>query len=174
VRLILVAVTLAAMAGVGYVCLWFLRHGLRKKYSDFNGAMGDVVHRVTHSNDKFSEYLSHACNVMRGYSVLNNYAENDDPSSSMERVLKKHRMDILRTREELRDSFGQYISPGETYEEEPYLYDFSRPVDYNYPLVYRESQRGFMEFLEPGNDIAVPVSFVRSITVRLEELYEYD
>ena len=174
VRLLLVGLCLALLAGTGMVCLWVLRLALRKKYSDFNGTMHDVVNQVTHSNEKFSEYLSHACNVMRGYSVLNHYAENDDPSTGYERLLKKHRMDILRCREELRETFGQFLTSPEIFEEEPYPYDFSRPVDYSYPLVYRESQGGTMEFLEPGNCYAVPVNFVKSISVRLEELYEYD
>ena len=173
-RLMMMVGALALLAGVSLVCLLALRRSLRKKYSNFNGAMGGVVNQVTQSNEKFSEYLSHACNMMRGYSVLNHYAENDDPSSRLERVMQKHRMDILRCREELRDSVGQYLNDQETYEEDPYLYDFSRPVDYNYPLVYRESQSGLVEFLEPGNTLAVPVSFIKAITVRLEELYEYD
>ena len=60
----------------------------------------------------------------------------------------------------------------EASQEEPYLYDFTRPVDFSYPLPYSEDQSAVIEFMQPGNQVTVPVSFVRRITLRMEELYD--
>ncbi|MBQ1281067.1 MAG: hypothetical protein IIY16_02330, partial [Oscillospiraceae bacterium] len=160
------------MAAIGFVCLLFLRKALREKYSDFNGVMHELVDEVSLSMQQFSEYLSHACNVMRGFSVLNFYQEYEDPESRQASVLKKHRMDILRCREELREVFGCYLTGEFKADETPYLYDFTRPVDFDYPIPYTEDQRRQIEFMQPGFEISVPVSFVRRVTVRMEELYD--
>jgi hypothetical protein len=39
-------------------------------------------------------------------------------------------------------------------------------------MPYTEGMRCQIEFMQPGNTIQVPVSFVRCITVRREELYD--
>ncbi len=168
----LAAIALAVLVTVILVRLWLFRRTLRKKFGDYNGAMHDVVLDVTATTDSFSKYLSHACNVMRGYSVLNAHESYEDPQTRGIRILKKHRMDILRCREELHEVFGQYLTEGPEQEQQPYSYDFARPVDYIYPIPYTEDQRGQIDFMQPGVQVMVPVRFVRRITVRLEELYD--
>ena len=134
--------------------------------------MHGLVLEVSASMEQFSRYLSHACNVMRGFSVLNFHAEHEDPETQQARVLRKHRMDVLRCRAELREIFGRYLDEEPAGEESPYPYDFTRPVDFDYPIPYTEDQRSRISFMQAGNEITVPVSFVRRITVRMEELYD--
>ena len=64
---------------------------------------------LDNSSAQFSQYLSHACNMMRGFSVLNFRAQSGDPDALRVRVLKKHMADIRRAREELRSVFGPYL-----------------------------------------------------------------
>lgn len=163
------------LAGVSVVCLLFLRGGLRELYRSFNRLMHGINGEIDGSLALFSRYLSHACNVMRGFSVLNFLARNEDPDTMRIRVLKKHLADIRRTREELREVFGRYvvenadIDPNKV---DAYLYDFSRAVDFPYPVPYSEGMKCQIEFMQPGNTVQVPVNFVKRITVRREELYD--
>ena len=53
-----------------------------------------------------------------------------------------------------------------------YLYDFSRAVDFPYPVPYSEGMKCQIEFMQPGSTVQVPVNFVKRITVRREELYD--
>ena len=163
------------LAAAGFVCLLFLRGALRALYRGFNRLMHGINGEIDGSLALFSRYLSHACNVMRGFSVLNFLARNEDPDTMRVRVLKKHLADIRRTREELWEVFGRYVSEQADIDPnkvDAYLYDFSRPVDFPYPVPYSEGMKCQIEFMQPGNHVQVPVDFVKRVTVRREELYD--
>ena len=112
--------------------------------------------------------------MMRGYSVLNFRQEHENPEEVKLRVLKKHLCDLQRTREELREVFGPFLP--ETVEEvdpqDGFAYDFSRPVDFAYPIPYSPDGRGQIEFLQVGNTVEVPVDFVKRMSIRREDLYD--
>lgn len=172
--LILMGGAALALAGVGFVCLLFLRGALRKRFRAFNGLMGGINMELDHATGQYSQYLSHACNVMRGFQVLNFRSQSGDPDDLRVRVLKKHMADIRRIREELREVFSVYVDSWAVEDQDvgAYSYDFSRAVDFTYPVPYTEKMRCQIEFMQPGNTIQVPVDFVKRITVRREELYD--
>lgn len=162
------------MAIAAVIALIFLRRPLKKAISDFNGTMKEISNEVEGSLEQYSEYLTHACNMMRGNSVLNFRRETEDPDEACIRVLKKHEMDILRVRQELHEIFDTFLPSGEV-ESDPadcYLYDFRRPVDYVYPVPFEQEQKKRIEFMQKGNMIAVPVDFVKHMRVRREDLYD--
>ena len=157
-----------------FIILLFLRRPVRKGYSDYNGIMRDIENEVDGSLRQFSLYLGHACNVMRGYSVLNFRKEKENPDVTRVRIYKKHLKDIEGRRLELGDVFGFFL-PQEPQEVDPakgYDYDFTRPVDFPYPMPYNAGHKTFIDFLQKGNQVEVPVDFVRSLCVRREELYD--
>lgn len=161
------------MALTAIAALVFLRLPLRAAYSKYNGIMKGVVNDVEGSLVQYSKYLSHACNVMRGNSVLNFCKEANDPNAAAIRVLKKHEMDVQCVREELHEIFGIFIPKREEGETaESYPYDFYRPLDYAYPIPFTADRRTHIEFLQPGNLVEVPVDFIKSMRVRREELYD--
>lgn len=161
------------LALIAFLTLLCLRWPLKKSYSDYNGIMKGIVNDVDHSMTLYSKYLSHACNVMRGHSVLNFRAEHESPDEMKMRVYKKHCFDLLRKREELREIFGSFMSAnGPTEPAEGYQYDFTRPVDYPYPLPYSADQRKRVEFLQKGNTVEVSVDFVQCMRIRREDLYD--
>ena len=163
------------LAAVAFVCLFFLRGALRKLYKAFNGLMFRINGEIDGSLALYSRYLSHACNVMRGFSVLKYRERTKDPDVQRVRVLNKHLADIQRTREELREVFGPYFSPAsedDADQVDAYPYDFSRPVDFPYPIPYTEGMKCQIEFMQPGTTVQVPVDFVKRISVRREELYD--
>lgn len=166
---------LALLAGVGLICLVCLRLPLKRAYSDYNGVMHEIVKDVSDSMQTYSDYLSHACNVMRGNSVLNFLSETEDPTTMKERILEKHLIDVERTKQELYEIFGPYLDQNRKKvddETETFDYDFERAVDYTYPLIYSEGQKAQLDFLQTGNIVEIPVNFVRRLSVRREELYE--
>ena len=166
---------IALLAVVALVCLFFLRGGLRELYRAFNRVMYSINGEIDGSLALYSRYLSHAGNVMRGFRVLDFLARNIDPDAVRIQVLNKHMADITRIREELREVFGPYVSPRAEEELEKvdtYLYDFSRAVDFPYPVPYSEGMKCQIEFMQPGVTVQVPVNFVKRITLRREELYD--
>ncbi len=172
--LIILAAGLGIMALTGLLTLLFFRRGVRASFSDYNGIMKGIVNDVEGSLNQYSIYLSHACNVMRGNSVLNYRKENENPDEIHIRILNKHLMDLQCVREELWEVFGTYM-PEPSEEVDPSLsfhYDFNRPVDFTYPVPYDEDQKTQIDFLQMGNRIEVPVSFVRNVSIRREGLYD--
>ena len=167
----------AAFAIVAFIALFFLRSPLVKLVKKFNTLMHGIVSSITGASDQFGRYLSHACNMMRGYCVLN-YRENNEPENMKNvRVLRKHLSDIDNAREEMLEVFGPIsdtsdVEPEE--EVEPYLYDFSRSTDYKYPIPFLGSDRRKIDFLQAGNEVEVPIAFIKSISAIREELYDND
>ena len=172
--LLLMVSAVGIMAVVAFGCLISLRGGLRRLLLDFNGVMNGIKNDVNDNLRRFSKYLSHACNVMRGYSALKYRQENGDPDTHQIRVYQKHISDIVGTREELRAVFGTYMTgqldPEKQVQEYPY--DFSRPADYPYPFPYTEGDGRLIEFMNRGSFAEVPVDFVKRVTLRREELYD--
>lgn len=163
-----------AMAAIALVALVLMCLPLRKAYSDYNGIMDGIVDEVEGSLTEYSRYLSHACNIMRGNSVLNHRQDTQDPDSLKIRILRKHEMDVICVREELHEVFGTFIPKGkvEMDIEESYRYDFLRPIDMEYPMPYTDAQKTKIEFLQKGNLVEVPVDFIKSMRIRREELHD--
>ena len=118
----------------------------------------------------FSRYLSHACNVRREFSVLQ-YSEDEVPEKL--KALRKHEQDIRSQIEEVYRLFSKHLDRkgSGARNVEPYLYDFSQMVDYTYEMPRNNNHRT-IRFLQAGNEVTVPVNYVRAITLEREELYD--
>lgn len=162
------------MALLAILVLVFLRMPLRRAYSDYNGVMKGIVDEVEGSLHQYSKYLSHACNMMRGNSVLNYRKDVESPEMAMIRLLKKHETDVLCVREELHEIFGAFLPDGKPDLEDVdgYKYDFQRPVDFAYPMPYTDDQCRQIEFLQSGNLVQIPVDFIKAMRIRREELHD--
>lgn len=156
------------------VTLICLRSPLKHQLKAFNQVIFTLIQDMHRSMTHFSIYMSHACNMMRGYSILNFRREHENPNDLKIKVFKKHIYDIRRKREEVREVFGFLLlkSGSSTGNEEPYPYDFTRAVDYPYPVPYMQGQWRMVEFMQKGNLVEVPVDFIRRIGIRREELYD--
>ena len=172
--LIFFLVGAGAMAVTAYGILHFLKGPLRASVSWYNGIMGSITKEVEGSLGKYSKYLSHACNVMRGNSVLNFCKDTEHPDLAIIRILRKHEMDVLCVREETRDIFSQFLSSKQEDADptEGYPYDFTRPVDFNYPVPYENVSGSRIEFMQRGNLVDIPVDFVKRVHIRREDLYD--
>ena len=163
-----------AMALTAYIILFFLRKPLRASISWYNGIMGGIKRDVDSSLGKYSKYLSHACNVMRGNSVMNFRKETEHPDVATIRILRKHEMDVLCVREEMRDIFSMFLTSDQADADlvNSYPYDFTRPVDFQYPVPYEHMQGSRIEFMQKGNHVEIPVDFVKCVHIRREDLYD--
>ena len=156
------------------VALFFLRRPVKQGYRNYNGIMRSIENEVDGSLRQYSLYLGHACNVMRGYSVLNYRNEKERPEVTRMRIYRKHLADIESRRLELSDIFGTLL-PANALEvdlSKGFDYDFTRAVDFAYPMPYKAGQQTSIDFLQKGNQVDVPVDFIRRILIRREELYE--
>ena len=172
-----VIVTVVAVGLMLVGCLVFLflsRHKLLVKVSDYNAAMREVNLDVENGMQQYSKYLTNACAMMRGFSVVNYDKEHEDNNTLAARIRTKHRKDISRIRAEFRELYGDYLEAAEKddYQVEPYDYNFEREIDYSYPVPMLFDEENVIEYLQPDNRISCPVNYVDKISVELEELYD--
>ncbi|MBO6004727.1 MAG: hypothetical protein J6Q00_04050, partial [Verrucomicrobia bacterium] len=173
--LTLLGVGFGTMVLVLLITLICLRHGMRRSVDGFNEVMRGVKKDLDMSMMQYSHYLSSACNVMRGNSVLNYRDQSEDAGTTEVRVMRKHVMDLEKRRAEIQEIFGRYITGKYDLSgvgEDGYELDFYRTKDYEFELPTRESDIRNIEFIETGNKIRVPVRFVKSMKLQREELYD--
>lgn len=173
--LAVIGAALLLMAIVLFITLFFLRRGLRKLIFWFNAVMKHIENQINGAMAQFSAYLTTVCRIMRGFSVLKYRDRNESPDTIRIRILKKHIADIRTSQAETMEVLGRFESlDGVSDDEEVkgYDYDFTRPVDYPYPLPFRDVDVCRIEFLQPGCYAAAPVNLVKRITLKREELYD--
>lgn len=173
--LLLIGSMVGLLAVVLVVTLFFLRSSVTEAVESFNSTTAAILQDITASMQALSNYLSAVCNVRRGYGVLHYFGKNIDEYTQKLRIRKKHQEDIKRKRAYLQEYYGDFIG-GSTFCDEvmscPYEYDFDQKVEYAYPAPFLAGDRRQIPFLESGNLIAVPSSYITRISVRLEELYD--
>ncbi|MBO5060793.1 MAG: hypothetical protein J6C82_07765 [Clostridia bacterium] len=164
-------VTLLVFMVIGFVFLFILRKRLVKRFKDFNDAMNEILAEIEAGLGKFSKYLSHACNVMRGFSVLS-YTENS--FEKRQNILNHHKNVILNKIKEVNELFSDYLTSENSEAEcniQPYDFDFAKLVEYNYEMPYSGAAKS-IEFMQTGNQIQIPIDYVKSVSVKREELYD--
>lgn len=119
--------------------------------------------------------MSASCNVRRGHAVKNYADKNIDQFTKSLRIRKKHQEEIRKIRAHLAENYNDYLA-GYSYCDEamsrPYDYDFDQTTEYSYPAPFLAGDCRQIEFMSSGNLITVPLSYVKSITVRMEGIYE--
>ncbi len=172
---------LAFVIGVG-ICLvisFLMMVGFRAKlvslFREFNHVMDIVRGEVEEDLSHVSEYLSHACNVMREFSVLNAIDSN---TMRKRRTLDMHTHSITENINGIYEKFFKYIDENLIDEHakrlghgEAYDYDFTKEDPYTYEIPYAADAKE-IEFLQPGFLIEVPIDYLKEVTLRREEMYE--
>ena len=169
------AASVFAFTLVCWGLLLLLRRILNRGVEGYNGAMAGIHGEIRDGMTEYSTYLSRVCNVMRGFSVLNFRRKNEPADTKEVRVLNKHLVDMETVKAELQDTFGRYLTgryPTDGADAQPYDYDFSRTVDFPYPMPTGAADAKRILFLEQGNYVTLPVSYIRALTLRREELYD--
>lgn len=168
--LLLIAISLGVLSAIMFICLFVLKKRLVNRFKHFNYVMSGIYSEVISSLDRFSEYLSHTCNVMRKFSVLNtlnnkvNYKQN---------IYTKHEIEIKRCINSISQLFPEYIDEEYISEDtvEAYSYDFEQDISYEYFIPYK-TVFSTIQFLNKGTTVDVPIDYIKSIDVRREEFYD--
>lgn len=168
----LIACGVFAICGV--VCLFILRHRLINRFKHFNYVMSGIVGEITEVMHQFSKYLTYACTFMRGFSVMNQIKEYERAGTVEFKVYKKHINDIQKIREEFQALFNEIdLTHDVDFSDiDEYEYDFTKAANYSFGLPFEESPACEIEFMQKGNMIDLPVSYIKSITLKREELYD--
>ncbi len=169
--LLVVAVVLGLFLAVGLVYLFILRHRLRNRFKHFNYVMYGLLAEIDEGLQSFSRYLSHACNVMREFSVLNWVASAWNRKLG---ILKKHEYLVQRQLKKAQTLFAGNVGTvptGTVVRGEPFDYDFTRDEAYSYGFdtVIRP---GTCLFLHPEQWVDTPVDYIEAVTLTREELYD--
>ena len=168
-------IMIGLLAIIMFVTLFCLRMSIRNAIRNYNDTAKNIMNEILTSLQKFSKYLSASCNVRRGYAIQRYANKQLDEYTMSLRIRQKHLEDLRKKRayllEEYRDYFGDKTYCDETMAR-PYEYDFNQRVEYEYPAPYLAGDTRQMEFMSSGNHVTVPSSYIKSIFVRMEEIYE--
>lgn len=163
------------LAVVLLITLFHLRSQVLDAIGSFNSAMSGIWDDISAAMQSLSDYLSAACNVCRGHRVLNYFNRNVDSYTQKLRIRKKHQEDVKKLRACLLEYYSDFIGGAEYYDDamiQPYDYDFDQKVEYAYPAPFLAGDTRQIPFMESGNLITVPSSYVTRISVRMEDVYD--
>lgn len=168
--LVFIGIALGVYTLVGFVFLIVKRHKLRNVFKHFNYVMSGICARIEEGMARFSEYLSHACNVMREFSVLD---RGDSPIEVKQRIVRYHKQNINDRIKAANELFSKYINFGkiDISDAKPYEYDFTVLKEYRYEMPGTTSKKT-IEFMQKGNHVTVPIEYVESVSAEREELYD--
>ena len=174
VSLIIIGILCGLLLIIGLICLLCFKRGLMKRFRAFNQVMNNITNEVYSTMSKFSLYLTSACKMMRGYSVLNRIAETEKLTSKKVKIIEKHIQDMTMLREEYRLLFNEIglSGPVDSIDIEEYEYDFTILTDYTYELPFDQSTATKIEFLQEGYQIELPINYIKKITLKREEIFD--
>lgn len=172
---IVTAVVLASLCTVIFIAsalvvLFVFRYQLKKLFREFNEVIERICCEIDKSLAAFSDYISHACNVMRKFSII--YYDNN-PENDLITIMTKHKLDIEKLIRMIVDKYFLYIDLNNIDNSaEPFSYDFSKPVDYEYLPESGDRKSCKAEFITRNNHIILPVDYLDSIIAVKEDLYD--
>ncbi len=162
-------VSLALFLVCGLVYLFVKRSSLLKKIAEFNSRMDYSLNEIDDGMNRFSDYLSHACNVMREFSVLENAKSMD---SAKLNVYKRHIHEVERKIDETTEMFVDNFCFVPIDEEiAPFYYDYEVDCAYNYEIPYEECVTR-IPFISKEYFVMMPVDYIDSISLDREDLYD--
>lgn len=173
----LTGITVGVFLLVGFIYLFRLRKKLINRFKHFNYVMSGIYSEIQGSMKLFSEYLSHACNVMRETSVLN-YAEKQESKEAKAcRVLQANLYDLEQVLSETYALYSQFSDddesdtvPNDT-KVRPFDYDFTAEKRYAYTM-FENSMDMEVEYMLKGYTVDIPIDYVKAVTLKREELYD--
>ena len=166
---------LGLMVVIMIITLFFLRTSVKNAVKTYNGTVKNIMNEILSAMKQFSKYLSASCNVRRGHAVQNYSNKNLDDYTKGLRIRQKHQEDIRRKRAYLAEEYRDYIGDKSYCDEimaRPYDYDFGQRKEYPYPAPFLAGDSRQIEFLGGGNFVTVPSSYIKSISVKMEGIYE--
>lgn len=168
--LALTGIMLGLFLIVGFIFLFTLRRRLVNRFKHFNYVMSGICNHINSALGQFSHYISCVCNLMRDFSVLK---KRDSAVTRTKRILAYHDLQITEQVKRIYEMFAKYVDFSRIHIKQcdPYDYDFTvlREYEYEMPCVQMKQR---IEYLQPGNEITVPVDYVESIKLVREELYD--
>ncbi len=172
---IFTAIVIGIFAFILVLTLYFLRAPLLRAVRGYNNAAHEIMADINSAMNKFSKYLSASANVRRGHAIKNCANKDTDEYTKSLHIRKKHLEDIRKKRAYLAEGYGDYFGDRSYCDEtmsRPYDYDFDQRVEYEYPTPFLAGDARQIEFISSGNFVTVPSSYITSITVRMEEIYD--
>ena len=172
---LLTGVMLGILGAVMFGALLIMRMSVLDAVRGYNNAAREIINDIESCLSRFSKYLGTSCNVRRGHAVQQQAKQDLDVYTKGLRIRKKHLEDIRKKRAYLAEDYLDYFGDKSFCDEtmsRPYDYDFDQRVEYTYPAPYLAGDCRQIEFITAGNYVTVPSSYVTSILVKLEGIYE--
>lgn len=157
------------------ISLFVMRTTVVDAIKEYNNTAHEVINDIQMSMKQFSKYLSAFCTVRRGYAVQNCAEKNLDIYTKSLRIRKKHQEDIRKRRAYLAEKYSDYLGELSYCDEtmsRPYEFDFEQTTEYAYPAPFLAGDYRQIEFINHGNFVTVPTSYIKRISIKMEGIYE--
>ncbi len=168
-------IMLGVLGAIIIAILFFLRSSVLSAVRGYNNEARSILAEINRAMELFSKYLGRMSDVRRGYAVQNHAEKNIDEYTKSLHIRKKHLEDIRKKRAYLAEDYQDYLGDSSFCDEamsRPYDYDFDYRTEYVYPAPFLAADSRRIEFASKGNYVEVPSSYVTSIMVRMEGIYE--
>ena len=173
--IVFIAIMLGLVLVVMGVALFFLRTTIKNAVKTYNDIAQGIINDMLLSMKRFSKYLSASCNVRRGHAIQNFSTKDVDDYTKSLRIRQKHIEDIRKKRAHLLEEYHDYLGDKSFCDEtmaRPYEYDFGLRKEYDYSAPFLAGDTRQIEFINSGNFVTVPSSFIKQISVKMEGIYE--
>lgn len=172
-------VVVAIFAVCGFVHLFNLRREQADRIRHFNKVMDGICSEIKASLATFSEYLSHACMVMRERSVLRLAETKETEDVTKIRRLRYNRAklekEIDKNYQLLKTFSDEQVESLLTEDEKknivPYNYDYAVQGKYEYAFFENYTFKE-IDYMQKGFKVEVPMPCVEEIILKREELYD--
>lgn len=172
-------IVIGVFAICGFVYLFVLKKRLINRFKHFNYVMSGICSDIRDSLRTFSQYLSHACMVMRESSVLKMADANETEETMNIRIL---RFNLLRIEREIEKHY-KLLNEFSDESEDTLLSDLDKemilPFDYDYTKqdepkyeFYEETTNKEIDYMLKGHKVEIPMHCVNKVTLTREELYD--
>ena len=163
----------------GFVFLFILKKKLINRFKNFNDVMSEICSEIRNSLRTFSEYLSHACMVMRESFVLKQANTNETEENANIRILRFNLSQVECETKNLYKLLSEFSDENEDtllsdLDKEmilPFDYDYTKQNKFKYEF-YEEVTNKEIEYMLKGHKVEVPMPCVNRVTLTREELYD--
>ncbi|MDR2360742.1 MAG: hypothetical protein LBD85_05635 [Oscillospiraceae bacterium] len=159
------------------IFLLLSRIKLRRTLNDFAVAVRSYFDACKSYAVNYSLRLSRICEIARSYEVMAFSEEGKAQRLERAYIIKKHIIDLANVRNSTADIFGKFKSvesgnedSDDSLDNEPFEYDFTKPVTYEYPLPFAESDVRKIRFMGVEMSGEIPIGFISEVDVIREEI----
>jgi hypothetical protein len=174
----LASVALVLLAAGGLLILVFLRTRLVNKLKDYNKTVINIFDRVNKSARVFADYFSNVCTYMYARSLLSGVTLKHDNDFTEAKIQRAHLVSIENEIKKSKEICSLYGAPADDSLEGNAFLDIEEeallepPSKCQFYELAPNKEKDTLELDNTGETLYAPYSFITSISLAREEIYD--